>query len=88
MKIKKRTIRVTQWIEVSYDDDKFTEEFMKEFQEVFYPFDSVDEHIKHIAQMFARGVISNHGFVEGYGDIRNFGVKCTVEDYEIIQDEE
>lgn len=71
-------VDVTQRLEITVDETKFTEEFFDEFTEYFFPYDTIEEHVKHIAQLYARGVYqgSRGEFVEGYGKIdEEFGVK-------------
>ena len=70
-----RTVRVEQIVEVSIDDTKFTPEFMAEFRRTMYPFDSVDRHIEHLAQLYARGTADEFSFIEGYGPASEFGIK-------------
>src|SRR5690606_17976566 len=79
--ITKRRLLVTQEIVVSIDTAKFTEEFMAEFRESFYPFNTVDDHMEHIAQLAARG-IWNGEFVEGYGKPSKLGVYVSSDDVE------
>jgi len=82
----KRTVLVTQTVEVEVDERKFTPEFMAEFRKYFYEFTTVEEHIEHLAQMFARGVYSEHvDFIEAYGDrkeLKRLGIKVKVLDRE------
>lgn len=74
----KQTVEVTQEFEVEVDETKFTEAYMEEFREMFYPFYSIDDHMMHIAQLFARGVVyDNDEFVEGYGILSELGIKVT-----------
>lgn len=79
-------IDVTRTIEVTLDETKFTEEFMSHFREYFYPFYSVEDHAKHLAQLEAREMIGwrPDDFIEGYGAKDNFGITTKV----IDQDEE
>lgn len=70
-----RTVRVEQIVEVSIDDTKFTPDFMAEFRRTMYPFDSVDRHIEHLAQLYARGVADEFSFIEGYGPASELGIK-------------
>lgn len=70
-----RTVRVEQIVEVSIDDTKFTPEFMAEFRRTMYPFDSVDRHIEHLAQLYARGAADEFSFIEGYGPASELGIK-------------
>ena len=78
----KTLVEVTQTVEVEVDEETFTEEFMKEYRETFYQFQTIDDHIKHIAQMEARGLLpaTGYGFVEGYGYIDIMGIKAEVID--------
>lgn len=64
-----KLVEVTITMEVTVDESKFTEAFFAEFRESFYRFHTLDEHLCHIGQMAARGVISGWQgeFVEGYG---------------------
>lgn len=71
----KKTILVTMEIEVTINKSKFTPEFMSEFRESFYPFETIDEHIEHLAQMHARGIYDDHSFIEGYGYAKDMGIK-------------
>lgn len=70
-----RTVRVEQIFEVSIDDTKFTPEFMAEFNRTMYRFGSVNRHIEHLAQLYARGIADEYGFIEGYGKASEFGIK-------------
>lgn len=70
-----KTVRITQDIEVGIDETKFTPEFYKQFSEVM--FDScktLDDHIKYIAELEARGVLQLSNFVEGYGYKKDFSI--------------
>ena len=81
----KKTILVTQYVDVEYDESRFTPEWMEEFRGYMYPsFKTVDHHLKHLAQMEARGLCS-HSFnpeVEGYGVLSEMGIKLKVTDQE------
>ena len=71
-----KTVTVTQVIEVTVDPDQFTEDFMANFSQHFVPCATIDDHIKYIAESYARGVIQYSGdFLEGYGKLNQFGVK-------------
>jgi hypothetical protein len=78
-----KTVLVTQFVDVTIDETKFTDDFIKEFKEVFYDFEDIDEHIKNLAQLYARGVYDNGDFIEGYGDAKNMGIKFEDNDIEI-----
>jgi hypothetical protein len=74
----KRKVNVIQVVEVEVDESKFTDEFLSEWQETFYPFTSVNDHILHIAQLEARSFLDD--FTEGYGKIEEFGISAKVVD--------
>ena len=73
----KKTVTVTQQVEIEIDESKFTDEFMAEFRQHFYPFTSIDDHIQHLAQLEAHGILSS-SFVEGYGPPEEFGIQARV----------
>ncbi|MCK5612848.1 hypothetical protein KAR91_63835 [Candidatus Pacearchaeota archaeon] len=66
--MKTYTVDVTIEIEVIVDESKFTKEFMDEFNRYITPFDSIDDHVKHIAWCRAVGIITSPSddFLEGY----------------------
>ena len=68
-------IRVTQVIRVTVDESKFTEAFMATFRESHYNFTTIEEHQKHLGQLYARGMIDNHSFSDGYGWVMKMGIK-------------
>jgi hypothetical protein len=72
----KQTVLVTSEVDVTVDETKFTEEWMAEFRKSFYPFFTVQDHIEHLAQLYARGVIDGFDkeFVEGYGPLKEMGI--------------
>lgn len=72
----KKKASITQFVDVEVDETKFTPEFMEEFKRDFYPFDTIEAHMLHIAQLEARGLL--RPLTEGYGDIDEFGIKATV----------
>jgi hypothetical protein len=74
----KRTVEVTAYVEVEIDESKFTPEFMETFRAGFFPFHTVEEHIEHLAQLKARGVIGwEPHFAEGYGRLDEMGIKIS-----------
>lgn len=74
-----KTIEVRQQVTVTVDENKFTPEFMGAFRKSFYDFETIEEHIEHIAQAGARGIVSWPGdFLEGYGKLNDFGVTFKV----------
>lgn len=84
-----KTVNVTIEVEVTVDETKFTEEFLREFRETMYQFNDLDDHIKHLAQLSARGLCQLSKYdpgerVEGYGPIGDMGISAQVTE----QDEE
>lgn len=79
----KRTVIVTQEIEVTIDETKFDENFMEEFRKTFFPFETVSDHIEHLAQLRARGIAGNNDFIEGYGETEEMGIRFDVIDTEV-----
>jgi len=75
-----KCVAVTQVVKVTVDEKKFDEKFMKEFRESFYNFTTIDDHIKHLAQLYVRGC---EGFIEGYGEQRDMGIS-----FEIVEQDE
>ena len=80
-----RSVQVSQVVKVTVDEAKFTPEFMAEFQRDFFPLQTVDDHIEHLAQMYARGVISDFpgDFIEGYGPAKDMGIAFAEEPYSV-----
>lgn len=71
-----REVRVTQTVLVAVDESKFTPEFMAEFRRHFYDFHTLDDHIEHIAQLVARGLVDDFTkFIEGYGPPAEMGIR-------------
>ena len=71
----KRSVGVSQLVEVEIDEAKFTPEFMAEFRASFFDFHTIEQHIEHLAQLHARGIAENWSdFIEGYGDPKDFGI--------------
>lgn len=83
----KRTVTVIQSIEVEIDERKFDREFMEEFRRSFYDFSTIDAHIEHLAQMYARGItnpdLADGDFIEGYGKPEEMGIKLKFLDLEV-----
>lgn len=70
-----RKVVVTQEVEVTVDEHMFTNTFMREFRESMYPFDTIERHMEHLAQLHARGVYDDEDFIEGYGRAKDMGIK-------------
>lgn len=73
----KRRVVVSMEVDVTVDESTFTPEFMAEFEANFYPFDTVEAHICHIAQLEARGVLVRN-FTEGYGPLSRMGIEAEI----------
>ena len=88
--MKRFTVMVAQTVSVDVDESKFTEEWMAEFRESFYPFHCVEDHVKHLAQLYARGLVSNFtSLIEGYGAPSDFGISfCAIDQEDEIVDVE
>lgn len=87
MMIKVFEVNVTQTVEVTLDESKFSKEFLEEFKEYFYDFDDMEEHAKHLAQLKARELIDYDGFIEGYGNIEDMEISLEITDqFESIED--
>jgi hypothetical protein len=82
-----KQIDVTQTVEVTVDETKFTPEMMSAFRDTFYDFHDLDDHMKHFAQLEARGITYqphvNNEFIEGYGHANEYSIKARVIDTEI-----
>jgi hypothetical protein len=81
MNMSKHKAIVSIEVEVEIDDAKFDEAFMTEFRESFYPFYTVKQHVEHIAQLEARGLLED--FTEGYGPNKDMGIKARTDDWEV-----
>lgn len=64
--MKKFRVTVTREdeYEIEFDEEVYNKEFIEDFKEYFYDFDSLKEHAEHIAQHRAR---FQQEFIEGYG---------------------
>lgn len=85
----KHTILVAQYIEVTVDESKFTPEFIANFNQHFHHCPTVEDHMKHIATSFARGIVTSPSqFLEGYGLLNEYGVKLKRQhsDAELVED--
>lgn len=77
----KYEVIVTQYVEVEVDESKFTDKWMEDFKKNFYAFNTVKDHVEHLAQLTARERF-NKEFVEGYGPAEEMGIKARVTDVE------
>jgi len=75
---------VNHEIHVDLDESKFTESFMEEFRRNFYDFQTIEDHAKHLAQLYTRGLVSSMSdFIEGYGNPNDMGIKFGFECVEV-----
>lgn len=56
---------------IEIDETKYDEKWMGEFREVFYPFDSLEDHAEFLAKFQFEG--AEDDFIEGYGYITRNG---------------
>ena len=76
-----KEVVVTQVVLVTIDESKFDATFMAEFRASFYPFTTVNDHLEHLAQLFARGLVDdNNDFIEGYGPAKDMGIRFKIVD--------
>jgi hypothetical protein len=82
---KSLNIAILKTVEVTVDESKFTDEFLLSFRERFYDsIRTVDDHIRHIAQMYARDLYDGFTtFVEGYGELKDMGISVRVTDEDL-----
>ena len=72
-------IEVTIPVKVTVDESKFTPEFMEEFRRMFFPFETIEEHLEHLAYLAATGQIAEWPqFIEGYGPSEEMGIKVSI----------
>ena len=69
-KFEVEVTRVDKYV-IEIDQDIITDEWMEEFRNVYFEFDSLEEHAEHIGQFRARFNNGSYygGFIEGYGEI-------------------
>jgi len=94
-KMRKFTVDVTQTVEVTLDETKFTPEFFSEFNTTITDFGGDDgdvewalrQHAEHLAWVHAAGredLESRSAFIEGYGPAPDMGIKARVTDTETV----
>ena len=87
--MKTYEVQIEQIVRVTIDETKFTPEFMKAFSDSMYDFETIEEHVKNLAEWRARGVIqSDRDFHEGYGHLNEFGITTFVKDTDVYEPEE
>jgi len=71
------TVEVRSLVKVKLDGSKFDKDFMVGFCETFFPCFTLADHAEHIAQLAVREVLEND-FTEGYGPLKEMGIKAEV----------
>lgn len=87
--IKRFEIEITRTVVVEIDSTRFTPELMAGFNEHIADVgDRLDDHAEYIAeQAIDNSFVVYRGFMEGYGCLREAGVKVSVtESHEVIFD--
>lgn len=75
-----KTVNVTVSVNVTVDETKFDDDFMREFSEGIFPVATIDGHIQNLASQAALGMIPARGaFVEGYGPMDEMGIVAVVD---------
>lgn len=85
---KEYFVEVKQTIRVKVDLSNFTDNFMEEFRSYMYNFHTVEDHVKHLAYLYAVGAITSESFVEGYGRLDGIEFYEDEEEVDIIHEEE
>ncbi|WP_063562979.1 hypothetical protein [Paenibacillus sp. O199] len=70
MKKFKVEVTTSNTYEVEIDENALNEEWMQEFRETFYSFNSLEEHAQQIAEQRVRKAERTDSFLEGYGKVR------------------
>lgn len=87
MVTKRAAVSVVQTLTIEIDESKFDETFMEEFRASFFPFFTIEDHLEHIAQLQARGVIdlewNKNEFIEGYGPATEMGIRLVSYDLHV-----
>lgn len=73
----KKQVTITYLVEVEVDETKFTPQFLEEYQEHHRPFETIDDHITHIAMLAAQDLL-DETFTEGYGPLKDMGISAQV----------
>lgn len=70
MKKFKVEVTTTNTYEIELDENVINEEWMQEFRETFYSFNTLEEHAQQIAEQRVRNAERTDTFLEGYGRVR------------------
>lgn len=71
-------ITKTKEVQVTIDETKFDAEFFRQFDEsMFYVGEDLDEHMQNLAEKYVNGDAQGweDDFLEGYGPLKDMGVK-------------
>lgn len=87
------SVIIEKRIEVEIDESKFDETFLREFRQMFHQFETLEDHMEHLAQLKARGFVDDWSpdkegvFIEGYGGVNLMGIKLVevFKDWQIDQ---
>jgi hypothetical protein len=95
--MKTYTVDVTQTVQVTFDDTKFTPEFFAEYNSYITYLGGDDgdtenalrQHAENLAWMHATGVARldfpiMNPFVEGYGPVNDMGIEAVTTDTETV----
>lgn len=78
------TFQVTSTVEVKLDPEKFTPEFMREFNESITQMDGLEDHARLLACLAADGRIDMFTkSYEGYGELAALGIETRAEVEEV-----
>jgi hypothetical protein len=75
-----RTVSVTSFVDVTVEKAAFTDEFLAEFRRDFYPFYTIEDHIRHLGRLYVEGIAYNGCFIEGYGPADLMGISFADEE--------
>lgn len=82
MKKFKCTVTRTDEYEIEIDETIYNKEWMEKFSSYMYDFNSLSQHVEHLAQYQAR-LGSGASFIEGYGYVnRNGKLPYSPEDFD------
>ena len=70
----KATHIVSIAVQVTVNRRKFTKKFLESFRKSFYNFQDIEDHLRHLAWLYATGRTQNGAFIEGYGPAEEMGI--------------
>ena len=69
-------VGVTTIVDVTVDEATFTASWMAEFRRHFYDFYTIEDHLGHLAQLYAHEIVDESTeFIEGYGPVDDMGIE-------------